>query len=95
MYRLFGIFLIIGFTVSALEDSNNLEFKFSNKNLETLEILITSSEEVKEYIIQRGDTLTKIARKLNTSIEILAAKNNIKNIDLIYSDTKLVYKAIN
>ena len=41
-------------------------------------------KEVKEIIVRRGDTLSRIAREYNTSYEYLAKINNISNPNLIY-----------
>lgn len=38
-----------------------------------------------EYVIQKGDNLTKIANKFNTTVDELVKLNNIKNPDLIYA----------
>lgn len=43
------------------------------------------------YTIVAGDTLTTIAKKLGTTVEALAAKNGIKNVDLIYAGSKIAY----
>ena len=43
--------------------------------------------------MKRGDTLTKIAREYNTSVEELVEINKIRNPDLIYVGEKLrIYK---
>ena len=44
------------------------------------------------YIVKKGDTLTKIAEKYNTSIEQLVKWNNIKNPDKIVVGQKLRVK---
>lgn len=44
-----------------------------------------------QYLIVKGDTLTKIAAKLNTSVEALAAKNGIKDVNYIVAGTTLNY----
>lgn len=44
------------------------------------------------YIVKKGDTLSTIAKKHNTTIDRLAAVNNIKNKNLIYVGQKLVIK---
>ena len=43
------------------------------------------------YIVQPGDTLTKIATILNTTSNDLAIKNNIQNQDLIYVGQSIQY----
>ena len=42
------------------------------------------------YIIKEGDTLTSIAKKYNTAVEILIKNNNIKNKNLIYVGDRLI-----
>ena len=37
------------------------------------------------YIVQSGDTLSKIAREFDTTVEILASINNISNVNLIFT----------
>lgn len=44
------------------------------------------------YTIKKGDTLSAIAKKYNTSVEKLAKDNNIKNPNLIRVGQKLVIK---
>lgn len=89
MYKLLSIFLIIGSLVLARE--NNLEFQLNNKNLESLEILITSDDNVEIYIIKEGDTLSKISKKINNTVNSLVKLNNIKNKDLINVGAPLLY----
>jgi LysM repeat protein len=42
------------------------------------------------YTIQRGDTLSALARRFNTTVDALAAANNIQNKDLILTGAKLI-----
>lgn len=91
MYKLLSLFLIVGSLVLARENKNNLEFQLNNKNLESLEILIISDEDVEIYTIKEGDTLSKISKKLNNKVNSLAKLNNIKNIDLIITGAPLLY----
>lgn len=44
------------------------------------------------YVIQKGDTLTAIARKYGTTINKLKALNNIKNANKIYAGQKIKIK---
>lgn len=41
------------------------------------------------YTIKRGDTLTSIAKKYNTTVDALASANNIANKNLIYAGNTL------
>lgn len=41
------------------------------------------------YIVKRGDTLSSIAKKFNTTYQEIARKNGIKNVNLIYPGQKL------
>jgi len=41
------------------------------------------------YTIKKGDTLTSIAKKHNTTVDALASANNIKNKNLIYAGNTL------
>lgn len=49
-----------------------------------------SAQESSTYTVKEGDTLSEIAETHNTTVEKLAAKNNIKDIHLIYVDQVLV-----
>ena len=51
---------------------------------------LASAQETVTYTVKSGDTLAEIAEKYNTTVEKLAAKNNIKDIHLIYVDQVLV-----
>lgn len=51
---------------------------------------LESAQETVTYTVKSGDTLSEIAEKYNTTVEKLAAKNNIKDIHLIYVDQVLV-----
>ncbi len=42
-----------------------------------------------DYRIQRGDTLTALAKKFNTTVEKLAQANNIADPDRIYAGASL------
>lgn len=44
------------------------------------------------YIVKGGDTLSGIAQRYGTTVNNLAADNNIKNINLIYPNQKIIIK---
>ena len=51
---------------------------------------LASAQETVTYTVKSGDTLSEIAEKYNTTVEKLAAKNNIKDIHLSFVDQVLV-----
>lgn len=59
--------------------------RFDQKTSEKLEQkpAQTQTTEQVTYTVKKGDTLTKISKKFGVSIEEIAKKNNIKNINLI------------
>jgi flagellum-specific peptidoglycan hydrolase FlgJ len=52
----------------------------------------SKKEEPQIYIVKKGDTLTAIAKKYNTTVQNLVKLNNIKNPDLILVGQKLRLK---
>lgn len=54
------------------------------------EIMHSNKETV--YIVKKGDTLSGIAKKYNTTVDKLVKDNNIKNRNLIYIGQKIVIK---
>jgi LysM repeat protein len=52
----------------------------------------SKKEEPQVYIVQKGDTLTAIAKRYNTTVQKLVKLNNIKNPDLILVGQKLRVK---
>ena len=46
----------------------------------------------KIYVVQKGDTLSSIAKKYGTTYKKIAKENNIKNPNKIYVGQKLVIR---
>ena len=67
-----------------LNDIQNPNFIYAGDILK-----IQETSEYKIYTIQRGDTLSSIALKFDTTIKKLVELNNIQNPDLIYANTKI------
>lgn len=42
------------------------------------------------YTVQKGDTLWKLAKRFNTTVEDILAVNDIENPDLIYPGQRLI-----
>ncbi|QPA33035.1 LysM peptidoglycan-binding domain-containing protein [Anoxybacillus caldiproteolyticus] len=53
---------------------------------------VSKKEEPQIYIVKKGDTLTAIAKKYNTTVQNLVKLNKIKNPDLILVGQKLRLK---
>lgn len=53
---------------------------------------IISANNEKVYIVKKGDTLSSIAAKYNTSYQKIAKDNNIANPNMIYPGQRLVIK---
>lgn len=74
-----------GTTVNTLVILNNI----SNPNLiyvgQRIQIPKTTISNCQDYTIQRGDTLTSIAKKFSTTIGNIAKTNGIKNVNIIYA----------
>lgn len=56
------------------------------------EIMGVKKETTKTYIVQKGDTLSSIAKKFGTTYKKIAADNNISNPNKIYAGQKLIIK---
>lgn len=92
------ISIIICFLIiTNISFASNYIFKIKNNKDNIIEIDLTEEkidENIKrEYIIQKGDTLSKLAKKLKNKIKILKKLNNISNIDYIRADSLLNYYA--
>lgn len=71
------------FEVRELDNTKIDPFIYLNNDLET------KKEDDEYYIIKKGDTLSSIAKKYNTKVDILVKENNIENSDLIYIGQKI------
>lgn len=81
-------------TVEELVRLNDIQ----NPNLiyagETLIVPLSSNQtgQSQVYTVKRGDTLSKIAMKYNTTVQVIAQDNHITNVNLIYPGQKLVIR---
>lgn len=69
-----------------------LKYVQSNKVQKTRPQEQKQENTYKYYTVRKGDTLTRIARLYNTSVDTLVKMNNIKNKNLIYIGQKLRVK---
>lgn len=74
-----------GFAVESVELFNNFEKNGTTLRGQTLRYKLS-------YTVQKGDNLTTIAKRLNTTVETLAKQNNISEPDKIEAGQKLSYK---
>ena len=92
-------------SVSIDQNSRNLNIKINLKVLTEIENIIDTKyieeinigeinendlESMSIYIVKPNDTLWSIAKKYKTTVEKIAAVNNIENIDLIKENQKLL-----
>ncbi len=87
-----GIALKYGTTVRELVTLNNIknpnliypgdEIKVPINGNTSNDTLYTAGHII--YTVQRGDTLSELASKFNTTVQEIAEVNDIRNIDLIY-----------
>lgn len=81
-----------------LDNINKIGYEVANyiaKNCDASlgadDILSSGNINNKFYIVQKGETLWAISRKLGVSIEVLSKKNMLSNPSLIYPGDKLYY----
>lgn len=67
-------------------ENSNLIYSGSTLTVPTKEI---ENQNTEIYVVQRGDTLSQIAQKFNTTVQSIATENNIKNENLIYPGQRL------
>ncbi|MBE9547482.1 MAG: N-acetylmuramoyl-L-alanine amidase [Proteobacteria bacterium] len=76
-------------TISALLRLNNMRLKDRIYVRQKLRVSVARQSGGPIYIVKRGDTLKKIARRHNTTISILLRLNNLRLRDRIYVRQKL------
>jgi lysophospholipase L1-like esterase len=62
-----------------------------NAETSTNEEIVTPKKKQKYYIVKSGDSLSKIAQKTGSSVNVLVRKNNLKSADKIKPGQKLFY----
>ena len=77
----------------------HLGIKYKNDWMDPLIFLnnnvVTNVSNDNEYVIKKGDTLSSIALKFNTTVDVLVKLNNIANKDLIYEGDLLLLPSNN
>lgn len=73
---------------TTIVNDKGLNFQDMPKHEVTPELPETPTEYI-TYKIKRGDTLSEIAKKYDTTVSILASINNIKDVDKIYAGNTL------
>lgn len=70
----------------------NAGYDYNKVQARVNEILKQSNNNYEYYTIQKGDILSRIAQKYNTTVNQLVSWNNIKNANLIYAGQKIRVK---
>lgn len=76
-------------------DERKKKLKAAGYDYDAIQKIVTQMMSEKKdtvYVVKKGDTLTAIAKKYNTTINKLKADNGIKNANLIYVGQKIVIK---
>lgn len=70
------------------------EIEFDNETSNKAIVSEVKKESTKSitYVVKKGDNLTKIAKKYNTTVDKIVKDNNIKNKNLIKIGQKLIIK---
>ena len=68
----------------------NAGYNYEEVQSKVNELMHANKETI--YIVQKGDTLSSIAKKYNTTYQKIAKDNNISNPNLIYPRQKLIIK---
>jgi LysM repeat protein len=87
---LWGIALRFGSTVEAIKARNGLTSDIIYKGQELVIPGTTTTGERITHIVQPGENLFRIALKYGTTVEAIAAANNIVNPSHIYAGQKLI-----
>lgn len=72
------------------ERKKNLGLLYNEVQAKVNELMGIKKEVI--YVVKKGDTLSGIAKKYNTTYQKIAKDNNISNPNLIYPNQKLVIK---
>lgn len=87
--------VILGFIliITSVFSKEELEFQIQKKDNKNIEVLLIRSieDKIQVYKVQYGDTLSKIALKLENNIDTLIKLNDIKDKDSIVTNEKLKY----
>ena len=84
--------VIVGKYGNGKERKDKLGNLYNEVQQKVNEILGNNVSRETIYIVKRGDTLSEIAKKYNTTYQKIARDNNITNPNLIYPNQKLVIK---
>lgn len=76
-------------------ESTNFELYSRVKFHDPIGKFVTTETKNVYYVVKKGDTLTAIAKKYNTTVKTLADWNSIKNVNLIKVGQKLIVKKEN
>jgi LysM repeat protein len=88
---LWGLAIRFGTTVEAIKTRNNLQSNVIYKG-QKLIIAGTESGETITHVVQPGENLFRISLKYGTTVEAIAAANNIINPSFVYAGQKLLIR---
>lgn len=77
-------------TVTTVRDKSCISIITGAELKPILQEVIDAIPGITLYVVKKGDTLWKLARRFNTTVKEIARINDIENPDLIYPNQKLV-----
>lgn len=87
---LWGLAIRFGTTVDAIKAKNSLSTDTIYKGQKLIIPGATTGGETVTHVVQPGENLFRIALKYNTTVEAVAAANNIVNPSFVYVGQKLI-----
>lgn len=88
-----GIAVKYNTTVAKLVQLNNIKnpnLIYAGEKLIVSEKSESTPIDTEIYTVKRGDTLSEIAKRFDTTVQKIAKDNNISNVNLIYTGQKLI-----
>ena len=77
-------------TITTVRDKNNVCIVTDMSISPMEQSLIDAIPSIVIYTVKKGDTLWKLAKRFNTTVEDIVKINNIENPDLIYPDQRII-----
>lgn len=75
--------------INGYVDRDEFKEDIFSSSTEKIQTIPNNKNEIITYVVKRGDTLSKIAKKYGTTVNQIAGLNGIRNVNLIYAGENL------